>query len=76
MTLAKTQPQPARAWSGSKTGRHLENVEATFGPFGGRWLVLDAVSDLILVDPVGPGFTSAEWAQHIRAALDRQKDPA
>jgi len=99
---------------------YLENVEATFRPFGGRWLVLDApvevlegawpgsvvlmefpdmnaaknwyrspeyqkiltlrtdnaVSDLILVDPVGPGFTSAEWAQHIRAALDRQKDPA
>jgi uncharacterized protein (DUF1330 family) len=92
---------------------YLENVEATFEPYGGRWLVLDAqvavmeggwpgsvvlmdfpdmesaktwyhspeyqeilhlrtdnvISDLILVDPVGPGFTSAEWARQIRATI-------
>jgi uncharacterized protein (DUF1330 family) len=91
----------------------VENVEATFKPYGGRWLALDApvevregawpgsvvlmefpdretarawydspeyqkilhlrtdnaVSDLIFVDPVGPGFTAAEWARQIRAAL-------
>ena len=34
----------------------------------------NAISDLILVDPVGPGFTSAEWARQIRASLDQQKD--
>ena len=99
--------------------RYLENVEATFKPFGGRWLVLDApvevlegswpgsvilmefpdmtaaknwyhspgyqkilnlrtdnaISDLILVDPVGPGFSSAEWAGQIRATLGQQKSP-
>ena len=93
---------------------YLEQVEATFVPYGGRWLVLDgevellegswpgsvvlmefpdretarkwyaspeyqdilplrtdnAVSDLILVDPVEPAFTSAAWAQQIRTALD------
>ena len=98
---------------------YLENVEATFKPFGGRWLVLDApvevlegawpgsvalmefpdmnaaknwyhspeyqkiltlrtdnaISDLILVDPVRPGFTSAEWARQIRTALDQRKSP-
>jgi uncharacterized protein (DUF1330 family) len=92
---------------------YLENVEATFKPYGGKWLVLDAqvqvlegawpgsavlmefpdmdaakrwyyspeyqeilhlrtdnvISDLILVDPVGPDFTSAAWAQQIRAAV-------
>jgi uncharacterized protein (DUF1330 family) len=92
---------------------YLENVEATFKPYGGRWLVLDAqvavmeggwpgsvvlmdfpdmesaktwynspeyqeilhlrtdnvISDLILVDPVGPGFTSAGWAGQIRATI-------
>ena len=92
---------------------YLENVEATFEPYGGKWLVLDAqvqvlegawpgsavlmefpdmdaakgwyyspeyqailhlrtdnvISDLILVDPVGPDFTSAAWAQQIRAAV-------
>jgi uncharacterized protein (DUF1330 family) len=96
---------------------YLENVEATFKPFGGRWLVLDApvevlegawpgsvvlmefpdmdaaknwyhspgyqkiltlrtgnaISDLILVDPVGLDFTSAAWARQIRAALDPQE---
>jgi uncharacterized protein (DUF1330 family) len=92
---------------------YLENVEATFEPYGGKWLALDAqvqvqegawpgsvvlmefpdmgsakrwysspeyqdmlhlrtdntISDLILVDPVGPGFTSAEWAGQIRATI-------
>jgi uncharacterized protein (DUF1330 family) len=92
---------------------YLENVEATFEPYGGRWLALDAqvqvqegawpgsvvlmefpdmdsakrwysspeyqdmlhlrtdntISDLILVDPVGPDFTSAEWAGQIRATI-------
>jgi uncharacterized protein (DUF1330 family) len=92
---------------------YLENVEATFTPYGGRWLALDAqvqvlegewpgsavlmefpdmdtakrwyrspeyqeilhlrtdnvISDLILVDPVGPDFTSAAWAQQIRAVV-------
>jgi uncharacterized protein (DUF1330 family) len=87
-------------------------VEATFKPYGGRWLALDApvevregawpgsvvlmefpdretagtwydspeyqqilhlrtdnaVSDLIFVDPVGPDFTSAQWARQIRSA--------
>jgi Domain of unknown function (DUF1330) len=31
-----------------------------------------AISDLILVDPVGPDFTSADWAQRIRASLGQQ----
>ena len=92
---------------------YLESVEATFKPFGGRWLVLDAqvevmegawpgsvvlmefpdmssakawysspeyqeilhlrtdstISDLILAEPVGPDFTSAEWAGQIRTAV-------
>jgi|SRR4051794_15366079 len=92
---------------------YLERVEATFKPYGGRWLALDApvevregawpgsvvlmefpdrrtahqwyespeyqeilhlrtdnsVSDLIFVDPVGPDFTSAQWARQIRATL-------
>jgi uncharacterized protein (DUF1330 family) len=92
---------------------YLEKVEATFLPYGGRWLVLDgqvevlegawpgsavlmefpdretakkwyaspeyqdivhlrtdnAISDLILVDPVDPDFTSAAWAQQIRAVI-------
>ena len=32
----------------------------------------NAISDLILVDPVGPDFTSARWAQQIRAALGQE----
>ena len=96
---------------------YLENVEATFKPFSGRWLVLDApvevlegawpgsvvlmefpdmvtaknwyhspeyqkivnlrtdnaISDLILVDSVGPDFTSADWARRLRTALDQQE---
>ena len=92
---------------------YLAKVEATFLPYGGKWLVLDgevevlegawpgsvvlmefpdretakqwyassayqdilrlrtdnAVSDLVLVDPVAAGFTSAAWAGHIRTAL-------
>jgi uncharacterized protein (DUF1330 family) len=92
---------------------YLEKVEATFTPYGGRWLVLDApvevvegawpgsvvlmefpdmetartwyaspeyqeilhlrtdnaISDLILVEPVRDGFTSAAWAGSIRTAL-------
>jgi uncharacterized protein (DUF1330 family) len=92
---------------------YLEKVEATFQPYGGRWLALDApvqplegswsgsvvlmefpdldtarewynsaeyqeilplrtgnaISDLILVEPVGPDFTSAEWARQIRAVV-------
>jgi uncharacterized protein (DUF1330 family) len=92
---------------------YLEKVEATFLPYGGRWLVLDAqvevlegawpgsavlmefpdletarkwyaspgyqeilhlrtdnaISDLVLVDPVGAEFTSAGWAQQIRGLL-------
>ena len=92
---------------------YLENVEATFIPYGGRWLALDApveplegawpgsvvlmefadmdtakkwynspeyqeilhlrtdntIDDLILVDQVGPDFTSAEWARQIRATI-------
>jgi uncharacterized protein (DUF1330 family) len=92
---------------------YLEQVEATFTPYGGKWLVLDApvqvlegswpgsavlmefpdmdaakkwyaspeyqeilhlrtdnvISDLILVDPVGSGFTSAQWAKDVRAAI-------
>ena len=92
---------------------YLEEVESTFLPYGGRWLVLDgevevlegawpgsvvlmefpdresarkwyaspgyqhilhlrtdnAVSDLVLVDPVGPDFTSAAWAQQIRSLV-------
>jgi len=95
---------------------YLENVEATFKPYGGRWLVLDApvevlegawpgsvvlmefpdmdaakkwynspdyqsilplrtgnaISDLVLVDHVGPEFTSAEWVRRIRAAQGQQ----
>jgi uncharacterized protein (DUF1330 family) len=89
---------------------YLEKVEATFKPYGGKWLVLDAdvqvmegewpgsvvlmefpdmdtakrwyhspeyqqilrlrtdntISDLVLVDAVGPDFTSAAWAGQIR----------
>ncbi len=92
---------------------YLEQVEATFKPYGGKWLVLDAdvealegawpgsavlmefpnmdtakewyrspeyqeilhlrtdnvISDLILVDAVAPGFTSAEWAQQLRGLV-------
>jgi uncharacterized protein (DUF1330 family) len=92
---------------------YLEKVEATFKPYGGRWLVLDgqvevlegawpgsavlmefpdretakkwylspeyqeilhlrtdnAISDLILVDPVAGDFTSAAWAGQIRTAI-------
>jgi uncharacterized protein (DUF1330 family) len=29
----------------------------------------NAISDLILVDPVAPGFTSAAWARQIRSLL-------
>jgi uncharacterized protein (DUF1330 family) len=99
---------------------YLENVEATFLPYGGKWLVLDAqvhplegewpgsvvlmefpdmetaqkwyyspeyqqilhlrtdnaISDLILADQVGPGFTSAAWAQQIRTAMAADSGPA
>jgi uncharacterized protein (DUF1330 family) len=99
---------------------YLENVEATFLPYGGKWLVLDAqvvplegewpgslvlmefpdmetaqkwyhspdyqkilhlrtdnaISDLILADQVGPGFTSAAWAQQIRTAIASGSGPA
>ena len=92
---------------------YLEAVEATFLPYGGRWLALDgaievlegawpgsvvlmefpdretarkwydspeyqdilrlrtdnAVSDLVLVDPVDPDFTSAGWAQQLRSLI-------
>jgi uncharacterized protein (DUF1330 family) len=92
---------------------YLENVEATFEPYGGKWLALDAqvevqegewpgsvvlmefpdmntakqwyrspeyqkiihlrtdnaISDLILVEPVAPDFTSAEWARQIRTVI-------
>lgn len=92
---------------------YLEKVEATFLPFGGKWLVLDgqveviegewpgsvvlmefpsmdaaktwyrspeyqsilrlrtdnAISDLILVDPVSEGFTAARWAREIRGVM-------
>jgi len=92
---------------------YLEQVEGTFEPYGGRWLVLDApvevlegawpgsavlmefpdmgtakawyqspgyqeilhlrtdnvISDLVLVNPVEPGFTSAVWAQSIRSLI-------
>jgi uncharacterized protein (DUF1330 family) len=99
---------------------YLENVEATFLPYGGKWLVIDAkvhplegewpgsvvlmefpdmetaqkwynspeyqkilhlrtdnaISDLILADHVGPGFTSAAWAQQIRIAIAAGSGPA
>ena len=92
---------------------YLEQVEATFTPYGGKWLALDAqvevqegewpgsvvlmefpdmnvakqwygspqyqeiihlrtdnaISDLILVEPVAPDFTSAEWARQIRTVI-------
>jgi uncharacterized protein (DUF1330 family) len=92
---------------------YLESVEATFKPYGAKWLVLDAqvevmegewpgsvvlmefpdmdtakewyrspeyqqilhlrtdntISDLVLVEAVGSDFTSAEWAQRIRAVI-------
>jgi uncharacterized protein (DUF1330 family) len=91
---------------------YLERVEATFQPYGGKWLVLgqhdevlegawpgsvvlmefpdrdaanawyqspayqeilhlrtdNVVSDMILVDQVAPDFTSAGFAQQVRAA--------
>jgi uncharacterized protein (DUF1330 family) len=97
---------------------YLENVEATFKPYGGRWLVLDAavevlegewpgsavlmefpdmgaakkwyyspeyqkilrlrtdhvISDLVLVDAVGPDFTSGDWAQQIRTVVATGSD--
>jgi len=97
---------------------YLENVEATFLPYGGKWLALDApvdplegdwpgsvvlmefpdmdtaqkwynspeyqkilhlrtgnaISDLILVDQVGPDFTSAAWAHQIRTAIAADSD--
>jgi uncharacterized protein (DUF1330 family) len=93
--------------------KYLENVEATFKPYGGKWLALDAqvevvegawpgsavlmefpdmdtaktwyhsaeyqnilglrtdnaISDLILIDTVDANFTSAGWAQQIRAVI-------
>ena len=92
---------------------YLDKVEATFEPYGGKWLVLDAqvevlegawpgsvvlmefpdmdtakewyrspeyqeilhlrtdnsINDLILVEPVGPNFTAASWAQQIRGEM-------
>jgi uncharacterized protein (DUF1330 family) len=92
---------------------YLEKVEATFAPYGGKWLVLgqhdevlegawpgsvvlmefpdrgaadawynspaykeivrlrsdNTISDMILVDQVAPGFTSAGFAQQVRAAM-------
>jgi uncharacterized protein (DUF1330 family) len=92
---------------------YLERVEATFTPYGGKWLVLgvhdevmegvwpgsvvlmefpdmdtakawywspeyqaiielrtrNVISDLILVDQVGPEFTSAGYAREVRGAL-------
>jgi uncharacterized protein (DUF1330 family) len=92
---------------------YLERVEATFEPYGGKWLVLGAenepmegawpgsvvlmefpdmdsakawyqspeyqeivhlrtentISDLILVDGVEPGFTSASWARQLRGLV-------
>ncbi len=98
---------------------YLEKVEATFQPYGGKWLVLDgqvevlegawpgsavlmefpdrkaarkwyaspeyqdilhlrtdnAISDLILVDPVGPDFTSSAWAQEIRGVIAANSTP-
>jgi uncharacterized protein (DUF1330 family) len=92
---------------------YLEKVEATFLPYAGKWLALDApvkaleggwpgsvvlmefpdmdtaekwynsaeyqeilhlrtdntIDDLILVDQVGAGFTSAAWARQVRAAI-------
>lgn len=99
---------------------YLENVEVTFLPYGGKWLVLDApvhplegdwpgsvvlmefpdmetaqkwysspeyqkilhlrtgnaISDLILANQVGPDFTSASWAQQIRAVIAAGSDAA
>jgi uncharacterized protein (DUF1330 family) len=93
---------------------YLEQVEATFEPYGGKWLALGArdevlegawpgsvvlmefpdreaakqwysspeyqaivhlrtdsvISDMILIDKVAPDFTSAEYAQQVRAAID------
>lgn len=97
---------------------YLEKVEATFQPYGGKWLVLGAhdevlegawpgsvvlmefpdmdtakkwytsaeyqnilhlrtdnvISDVILVEHVAPGFTSAEYAHQIRAAIAAAPD--
>ena len=97
---------------------YLEKVEATFEPYGGKWLVLgqhdevlegawpgsvvlmefpdrdaanawyhspayqeilhlrtdNAVSDMILVDRFVPDFTSAGFAQQVRAALGGRRD--
>jgi uncharacterized protein (DUF1330 family) len=97
----------------SENLEYLEKVEATFTPYGGKWLVLDAqvesiegdwpgsvvlmsfpdmetaqrwhgspeyqeilhlrtdnaISDLILVDAVGPEFTSAAWAEQLRGFI-------
>jgi uncharacterized protein (DUF1330 family) len=94
---------------------YLEQVEATFEPYGASWLVLGAhdevlegawpgsvvlmsfpdrqsakgwnaspeyqailhlrtdnvISDVILVDEVAPGFSSAAWAREVRAATTR-----
>jgi uncharacterized protein (DUF1330 family) len=99
---------------------YLENIEATFKPYGGKWLALDApvevlegawpgsavlmefpdmgsaknwynspeyqkilhlrtghvISDLILVDQVGPEFTSAGWARQIRGVMSASTDSA
>jgi uncharacterized protein (DUF1330 family) len=34
----------------------------------------NAISDLVLVDPVGPEFTSAEWVRQIRAVVTAGSD--
>lgn len=106
LRIPNAAPKPANL-------EYLEKVEATFTPYGGRWLALDgpvevvegawpgsvvlmefpdlqaardwyaspayqeilhlrtdnAISDLILVEPVAAGFTSAAWAGQIRTAL-------
>ena len=93
---------------------YLEQVEATFQPYGGKWLVLgqhdevlegawpgslvlmefpdrdaakawynspayqkilhlrtdNAIGDVILVDRVAPGFTSAGFAERVRVAAN------
>jgi hypothetical protein len=67
---------------------YLAKVEATDRATARRWYASpeyqdilglrtdNAVSDLVLVDPVAPDVTSAGWARQIRAALAADPDPA
>ncbi len=50
--------EAARRWYASPEYREIVHLRTD-----------NAISDLVLVDPVGPQFTSAAWAQRIHSAM-------